>query len=81
MSDHGQVENRVKQVVSKQLNQDVSKIGLDSKLEEDLGMDSFGAIEMVFAIEDEFKIKVPDKEISRVKTVRDVVDFVATQVA
>ena len=40
---------------------------------ENLGLDSLDIIDFLFDIEDEFKIKVPDREFE-VKTIQDMVD-------
>jgi len=42
---------------------------------ENLGLDSLDIIDFLFDIEDEFKIKVPDREFE-VKTIQDMVDAV-----
>jgi acyl carrier protein len=41
-----------------------------------LGLDSLGALELVFEIEEEFKVKVPDDQIRDLRTVRAVCDGV-----
>jgi acyl carrier protein len=54
------------------------KIGEDTIGEEsglaDLGLDSLGAIQLVFDIEEEFNVSVPDDRIHGFKTIRDVCD-------
>lgn len=54
-------------------NKDIEKIKVDSKLEKDLGIDSFGALEALFSLEQEFGITISDRDFSKVRTVRDVV--------
>ena len=51
----------------------LESIGVDSKLD-DLGLDSLGALELVFEIEERFKVKVPDEKIPEFRTVRAVCD-------
>ena len=43
----------------------------------DLGIDSLGAVEMVFDIESEFGIEIPDEKLTSLKTVGDVLSVVA----
>jgi acyl carrier protein len=64
---------RVRRLIAGYLRIAPETIGEDSKLEE-LGLDSLGALELVFEIEEEFKIKVPDESIPELRTVRAVCD-------
>ena len=49
------IESRVKKVIAKKLEIDPEKIKLDTRLVEDLGMDSLGQVEMMMNFEEEFK--------------------------
>ncbi len=71
-----QIEEDIKEVLSKRLDIKKDKICLDSKLGDDLGMDSFDAIEVMFEIEDKFDIEVPEKDLLDVKTVRDMLNYI-----
>lgn len=64
---------RVRRLIGGYLKIAPEAIGEDSKLEE-LGLDSLGSLELVFEIEEEFKIKVPDDQIRELRTVRAVCD-------
>lgn len=64
---------RVRRLLAAYLKIPAESIGEDSKLDE-LGLDSLGALELVFEIEEEFKIKVPDEKIPEFRTVRAVCD-------
>ena len=55
----------------------------DAKLE-DLAIDSLSVIEVMFAVEDQFKIVVPSKSmrlLTDVKTIRDLVAYVDALIA
>ena len=45
-----------------------------SNLEEDLGIDSFGAIMIVNAIEDEISIRIKNEDLEKFKNVNDIVN-------
>ncbi|MBF0531490.1 MAG: acyl carrier protein [Candidatus Omnitrophica bacterium] len=75
------VEAKVKAVLADKLSMDIAKIKADSLLLEDLGMDSFGSIETVFELEEQFKIKISDADIEKAKTVKDIVAYIAGRVA
>ena len=63
----------VRRMLAKYLKIAEATIGEDSRLQ-DLGLDSLGAIQLVFEIEEQFKVSVPDDRIQDFKTVRDVCD-------
>jgi acyl carrier protein len=66
-----QIEKRVIDVIASAQNISPSIITLDKTLEE-LGLDSFDGINLLFSLEEEFNITLPD-EAKDQKTVRDVV--------
>lgn len=53
------------------------KVTIDSTFEE-LGLDSLDAINLVFEIEGEFNISVPDEAVRSVHSVRDLLDKLKT---
>jgi acyl carrier protein len=54
----GSIRDRVIGIISEQAVLDPSDVTMDSTLE-DLGIDSLGLVESIFAIEEEFDISVP----------------------
>jgi len=76
---YAEVELTVKEILAKQLTMEIGKIGLESRLVEDLGVDSFGSVEIAFELEEKFGLKIPDAALYEAKTVKDIVDYIATQ--
>jgi acyl carrier protein len=76
---YSEVEATVKEILAKQLTMEVGKINLDSRLVEDLGIDSFGSVEVAFELEEKFELKIPDAALYEAKTVKDIVDYIASQ--
>lgn len=76
---YAHVEQMIKEILVKQLGLDTAKIRPDSKLIEDLGMDSFGSVETAFELEEKFELKIPDEAIYNAKTVKDIVDYIAKE--
>ena len=76
---YAQVEQMIKDILAKQLGLEVTKIRPNSKLIEELGMDSFGSIETAFELEEKFELKIPDEAIYNAKTVQDIVDYIAKE--
>lgn len=73
--------DRLRVLLVKDYKLDPEKLAPDALLEE-LGIDSLGVAELMFNIEDEFKVTIPGDPVA-LKTVGDVVayidDLVATQ--
>ena len=49
----------------------------DMVLKSDLGLNSLDLVNLVCMIEDEYKIEIPDRDITTFRTVRDVMDYLA----
>ena len=64
---------RVRGIIAAYLHVAEEQVGADVPLES-LGLDSLGALELVFEIEEAFGISVPDERIPELKTVRAVCD-------
>ena len=54
----GNTKDKVIEIIAEQAVMDVADVTLDSTLE-DLGIDSLGLVESIFAIEEAFDIQVP----------------------
>ena len=70
---------KVKEILSKQLEVSVDEIQLANSLQEDLGADSLDVVEIVMALEDEFSIEIADEETAKIKTVDDIVKYIDSQ--
>ena len=66
---------KVRSIIAKELNYNEEDIKLESKLSEDLGADSLDAVELIMAIEDEFGVQVSDEAAQKIRTVKDIVDY------
>ncbi|MGA2444554.1 MAG: acyl carrier protein [Opitutaceae bacterium] len=73
-----EIEQKVKEILSKKLAVELNGINPQSRLALDLGVDSFGAVELMFEIEEAFGLKMPDSDFEHVRTVKDIVVYVAT---
>lgn len=79
--DRQAIEEKIKEIMAKQFGREPEKISSDQRLIEDLGMDSFAAVELIFELEDRLAIKIPDSDVINLKTIGDVVDYVCTRLA
>lgn len=71
------VLEKIKEIISAQLDKDPSGITPETSFIEDLEADSLDLFQIINDIEDEFDIKIEDAE--DIKTVKDAVDFVENQ--
>jgi acyl carrier protein len=52
------------------------KITEDARFKEDLGMDSLDRYELVYRVEEEFDISIPDGNAGELKTIKDYVEYI-----
>jgi acyl carrier protein len=67
---------RVRDHLSTELAVDASAIRDDTRFKEDLNADSLHLVELMVELEDDYGIRIPDDEASRIQTVGQVVDYV-----
>lgn len=72
-------EKMQKMIADKLEIDDVSKITLDSNFRNDLGADSLDTYELVYALEEETGIQIPDEKANEFETVRDAYDFIKSE--
>ncbi|MGH7847074.1 MAG: acyl carrier protein [Candidatus Binatia bacterium] len=71
---------KIQEILAHHLRVDPSKIKPESLLREDLGLDSADTIELVFKVEEIFNIQVPDDDLEKFKTVKDLVAYLEDKV-
>ncbi len=70
------VDEKVKEIISKQLGVDQSEVTPDASFVEDLGADSLDTVELVMAFEEAFNIEIPDEDAEKITKVKDAVDYI-----
>jgi acyl carrier protein len=70
---------KIREILAERLGFDSREITGGSRLREDLGIDSFDSIRIIFEVEDAFDIKVSPTEVLGIKTVDDVVDYISAR--
>jgi acyl carrier protein len=66
------LSEKVISIVAETRRLPLETVTLDSSFEE-LNIDSLDAVEIVFALEEEFGVNIPNEALSEIRTVRDVV--------
>ena len=76
---NGTVEERVKEVICRQLKVNFSMITTDASFVHDLGSDSLSQVELLRSLEKEFKIEITDDDVRELDTVAGVIEFISNQ--
>ena len=74
--EKSEIEEKVKNVISKVLKVNVEEIKTESNFIFDLGADSQQSIELVAGFEEEFNIEMDEDKAVAVQTVSDAVNFI-----
>jgi acyl carrier protein len=69
------VADKVRSALGRELKRDPATIALEQALREDLGLNSLDAIELMFKVEEEFDLEIPDADLQRLRTVGDLVSY------
>lgn len=70
------IEERVKKIVIEQLGVKEEEVTTEASFVDDLGADSLDTVELVMALEEEFKTEIPDEEAENITTVKQAVDYI-----
>lgn len=70
------IEERVREIISEQLNVSKDEVVPDASFTDDLGADSLDLVELVMALEEEFEIEVSDEDAEKIRKVKDVFDYI-----
>jgi acyl carrier protein len=74
-------EDRVKEIIAKELEVESKQLTAEAKFIEDLGADSLDIVELVMALEEEFGIDIPDEDADKLKTVGDAMNYLKSHAA
>ena len=75
-----QIESRVKEIICQQLEVSEEQLRPEASFVDDLKADSLAVVELVLALEQEFKIEIPDEDTEQIRTVQDAVSYVQSHV-
>ena len=68
-------QERLVEIIAKQLGVDEDNVTADASFMEDLGADSLDTVELVMALEEEFDIEIPDSDAEKIQTVQDALSY------
>ncbi|MCI4626137.1 MAG: acyl carrier protein [Candidatus Magnetoovum sp. WYHC-5] len=70
------VQEKVKEIISKQLGIDIAQVKSEASFVEDLGADSLDTVELVMAFEEAFGVQIPDEDAEKITKVQDAIDYI-----
>jgi acyl carrier protein len=73
------VASGLKEIMAARLGLQVEQLVPEARLVEDLGLDSLDAVELAISVERKFDIEVPEEELTKLKTVGDMVALVESR--
>lgn len=74
-----EIADKVKDIISQQLDVDKGDLGEEKAFIEDLDADSLAIVELVLAFEEQFDITIPDEDTEKIRTVGDAVSYISAQ--
>ena len=79
MATRDEIFRRVQGIICDKLGKEVYDVKESSSLRCDLGMDSLDITELGMEVEEQFKVGITDEELAKFKSVKSVVDIIASK--
>ena len=70
---------KIQKLIVEKLDIDASKVTMEASFRNDLGADSLDTYELVYAIEEELGVSIPDERANVFETVRDAYEFIKSE--
>ena len=70
--------DKIKQIISQELEIDEAEVVDSASLVDDLGADSLSVMELMIAFDDEFGVEVPEEDYDKLLTVGDIVNYITS---
>ena len=69
--------NKVKDILSYYIDMDSNEIKLETRLAEDLGLNSYEFMSVIGEIEEEFDVELDEREIVKLISIADLLDYIS----
>ena len=70
---------KIQKLIADKLEIDVEKVAMEASFRGDLGADSLDTYELVYAIEEEMGVSIPDDKANEFEKVKDAYDYIKSQ--
>ena len=75
------IEQKLNQLLVEHLGVTSDLIKPEARIAEDLGADSLDALDLLYAVNEKFKVKVNVEEMEDIQTVQQLIDAIQTKIA
>ena len=72
------LDQEVIAIIAEQLGVEKSEVSPDKSFVEDLNADSLDLTELIMTLEEKFNVEISEDKAEKLKTVRDVIDFISS---
>ena len=72
-------ENLIKEIIellASSLNVKSAQISANTSLRDDLGVDSFKVVELIYELELHYNLKIPNKDINKLNTIDNIASYI-----
>ena len=76
MSTEPSIEEKVNEIIVKQMGVNKEQVKPETSFINDLGADSLDTVELVMELEDTFDINIPDEDAEKIQTVGDAINYI-----
>jgi acyl carrier protein len=70
------IAEKIKKIISEQLNVSEEDVVSEASFVDDLGADSLDQVELIMAMEEEFDLSISDEDAEKITTVQNAIDFI-----
>lgn len=77
--EKAKIFSRVNHIIVEQLGVKEEDLKPEASFIDDLGADSLDTVELVMALEEEFDTEIPDEDAEKIRTVKDVYDYIESK--
>lgn len=70
------VADKVRGIIAKQLGVKIEEVTPQATFVDDLGADSLDTVEIVMALEEEFKMEIPDEDAEKMSNVGEAIKYI-----
>jgi len=73
------LEEKVIGIIMEQLDVTREECVSEASFIDDLGADSLDLVELIMEMEETFNVRIPDNEIEKIRTIKDVLDYIVSK--